>query len=145
MPETVPYPTIAIFCEKVLEEKDNVLSAIRIIDRLTLEHDLPLTPETPAFVVQLIILLRFATLGMGGEHKVRLSLTSPSGKQAELGVVTLMLSPESGGVNFTAPLSVGIKESGNYWMDVYFDDRLLTRTQLDVVIRQKSTSASETN
>ncbi|MGH9740926.1 MAG: hypothetical protein ACRD51_01105, partial [Candidatus Acidiferrum sp.] len=40
-----PYLQMACFCEKVLNEKDGVLSIIRVIDRLTVNASGPDSPE----------------------------------------------------------------------------------------------------
>lgn len=41
MPERKPYLSAAFFCERVMEEKDGVLSAIRLVDTFTAHTNLP--------------------------------------------------------------------------------------------------------
>jgi hypothetical protein len=52
MPETGPHLILATFCEKVIEEKDGVLSLIRLVDRFTQTAsgaDPP--PQMPPFII----------------------------------------------------------------------------------------------
>lgn len=49
-----PFLTIAVLCEKVLQEKDGVPSIIRVVDRITISGHSPSMPPTqisPTLVV----------------------------------------------------------------------------------------------
>ena len=55
-----PYLSAAFLCEKVLEEKDGVKSAIRIIDRVTRTAVGPNPPmEMEPFQYNIVLLLKF--------------------------------------------------------------------------------------
>jgi hypothetical protein len=45
-PDSGPYLVAALLCEKVLQEKDETVSIIRMIDRVTLTAPASLSPET---------------------------------------------------------------------------------------------------
>ena len=44
-----PNVVAAVFCEKVLQEKDGVLSAIRIVDRFTVSVEAPSGAAPPEY------------------------------------------------------------------------------------------------
>lgn len=60
IPEDGPYLTAALLCEKVLQEKDETVSVIRMLDRITLTVPASLSPETlPPLPLNLMLFLSF--------------------------------------------------------------------------------------
>jgi len=66
-----PFLQIAVFCEKVLDEKDGVVSAIRIIERLKFSASGEGAPEKmPPMNIPIVLLVRFKSGDVSGEHEV---------------------------------------------------------------------------
>lgn len=130
-----PFVVAALFCDRVLEEKDGVLSAIRIVDRTTIA-----APEGSALVVALTALIALKPGKAVGRYAIGLRPEAPSGMQ--LPALKAPINFEGGegdrGVNLVLPLHMEAEE-GLYWFDVlWMDDRagteeMLTRMPLRVV------------
>jgi hypothetical protein len=143
MDEPLPIVTAALVCERVLVEKDEVISAIRIFDRLL--YELPPTPTPPEFqaalAFSLLVILKRGD-ARGGSYDVDVVIRSPSGKEgrpaAASGPVKLVLpgdDPDSG-----ANVQVGIfmtpSEDGLHWLEVKINGRLSARVPLRLIRRE---------
>src|SRR5437867_5862168 len=71
----------ALLCERIMEEKDGVKSAIRIIDRITrtmigpdASHDLP------PFDYPVFLLIRMKPGNVRGVYGIKVNLVKPSGE-----------------------------------------------------------------
>lgn len=138
--EQGPYLQTAVFCEKVLQEKDGVLSLIRIIDRLTHAEAGPSPPEImPKFVYNLMAVLTLKSGNATGSIQIRVELEKPSGLKQELGTHTLLMEGQDRGQNSIMNLGVEFTEQGLYWFNIYVQNidskeySLLTRMPFRVV------------
>lgn len=142
----VPFVAFALFCERVLQEQDGVLSAIRIVDRLNL-HEAPrseLPARTQAQVISGINLL----IGLkSGEYKgkgtISLQAYTPTGERLE--ELKLEMQVELQGGAHAQQLVVQLAglpftKEGVYWIDVLFDGTVLTRVPLSVSVNPNSTT-----
>jgi hypothetical protein len=136
---TGPYLQAAIICERVLQEQDGAISAIRIIDRLTHFVQGPDVPDTlPPFQQRIALLVAFKSGAARGRHTIRLDLEKPSGEQAPLGQFPVHFEGEERGVNLVINTDFQPDQEGLYWFDVSLgDERLgsqrLTRMPLRVM------------
>ena len=143
-----PYLTAAFFCERTIEDKqDGALSAIRIIDIITLTLPASAPPEIPSETHRLPVhisgLLSFKTGGSPGEHTVRLVMHSPSGKSQTVLEQVLPFSPEPyGGANLRVDSVVLVKKGGLFWMHVFLDGKRVTRIPLVISIQRAEGAAS---
>jgi hypothetical protein len=133
-----PYLAAALMCERVLEEKDQVLSIIRVVDNFYIQpvpKDLPneAKPVAP-FVAVLAFKKSFAETSPI-KHTVKLVLYGPSGKvvktagQAEEAVISFVFEAEKTGANIVvnALLSANDIAFGTYWYQVTVDGEEVTR------------------
>jgi hypothetical protein len=137
-----PYLAAAFFCDATIEDKqDGTLSAIRIIDQVTIRL-LPSTPpnlpseqeKLPVFVHGL---LAFRTGNSPGEHALRLVMHAPSGKSATLAEQSLPFSPHPhGGANFRLNGMIKVVKGGLFWMDVFLDGKRMARMPLQITIER---------
>jgi hypothetical protein len=130
-----PYVQVAAFCERVLEEKDGVLTAVRIIDRFTQVRP---APSQSGFIPQPVSAVLLVMLKSGdarGSHELVIEVESPSGIRRPLLSLSVLFEGEDRGVNVIVPLSFHPEEEGLYWFNVQTAYRLLTRMPLRVVFQ----------
>lgn len=129
-----PYLTMAVLCERVLQEQDGVLSAIRIIDRITQSAEGPGAPdEMPPFPIQLTALLSFKSGEARGRRKVTLRPEDPSGHQLKGAEMPLLFEGEDRGMNVILQIGLVAEYEGLYWIDVLLDQERVTRMPLRVI------------
>jgi hypothetical protein len=131
MPDTGPYITAAFICEKTLQEQDGVLSAIRIIDRITFTTTSDGTLLQPRQALTFVITLKSGQAR--GTYTVSITQEMPSGQQAPFVEAPILLEGEDRGVNLILNGVFEPDEAGLYWWDVRFDGTLLTRIPLRAV------------
>jgi hypothetical protein len=132
--ESGPHLQAALICERVLEEKDGVLSFIRVYDRIA--HTIVgagLPDKMPPFdhELQLVIMLKSGVAR--GNYNVKIMTELPSGLRQSGPSIPVLLEGEDRGQNIILRMNMRFEESGLYWFDVYFDDSLMTRVPLRVV------------
>jgi hypothetical protein len=143
--ESGPYVQIAAFCERVLEEKDGVLSLIRIIDRLThtaTGADAP--SDMPPLNYQMSLVLALKNGQARGSHDLRVVRELPSGIREESEAPTFRIPFEGEGdrgQNLVLQLQLTFPLEGLYWFDVFLDDQVLTRIPFRVVYARISQGA----
>jgi hypothetical protein len=132
-----PWLQAAVFCEKVLTERDGVVSLIRLVDRLTITTAGSSAPETmPLATLQIGGMLMFKSGFAKGSYEVRLTMISPSDTRMQDQVVPLFLEGDERGASVGFTLNLAAKEDGLYWMDVRVRDRLVTRMPLRIVYQR---------
>ena len=134
--DTGPYLQAALFCEQVLDEKDNVKSVIRIVDRLVVQATGPDAPgQMPEIRHQLVGLLSFKSGEAIGPVPIKVTITSPSGLTSQIPVWHGTVNFEGGtrGYNLTMRIQTLFKNQGPYWFNVYVGDRLATRMPFEVI------------
>lgn len=132
-----PYLSAAIFCEKVLSEKDNVLSAMRIIDRITLTVSGDAPPaKMPPTNVSVTALISFKSGEHRGSAEVKFVGRNPDHKVFATSVLPILLEGDERGSNSIVNLNMQVNQEGLYWFDVLIGERLLTRMPLRIVYQR---------
>ncbi len=137
---TGPHLVMAVLCEKVLHERDGVLSIIRVIDQLTQTAVGPEAPEQmPPFIADnLTMIVTIKADQARGRYGVKIRPEAPGGIQLPPIEQAITISNGPGGVNLVIPMALPISAEGVYWFDVFLTaptaqpDRLLTRVPLEV-------------
>ncbi len=139
-----PFLAAAFLCQVVIEGKDGVLSAIRIVDRVTHTIMGPAAPETmPSFTYTAKLLLAFKSGAARGKHKVQLSVEAPSGAPTGQTIsFPALFEGEDRGANFILDFALTPKEEGLYWLDVLLDDKRVTRVPLRIVYQRLETGGA---
>lgn len=137
-----PYLTTAVFCENVIEDKQGVLSLIRIIDRTTVTVSGPDAPEKmPQIPLTASLVLTFKAGFAKGSHTVRVRPKTPDGQPLPEVSVQMFLEGDDRGQNIVLPLRMAVDQEGVYWFDVYVGERLFTRTPFRLVYQRLSMKA----
>jgi hypothetical protein len=125
-----PLLAAAFLCERVLQEKDDVLTAIRIIDTLYVSIPPNLPPEAKP-VIQITALLGFKKASPSSEiekHQATVRLRSPLGKEIPENSRDLFFQPgDIAGANLILNINMEVEEFGLFWLDVSVDGELVTR------------------
>lgn len=139
--ETGPYVQAALLCEKVLEEKDGILSLIRVVDRFTHSVRGAAVPEQmPPVPVNLTLLVALKSGEARGRNTMRLRMRDPSGLVAgpEMSV-PVFFEGENRGINVRIALAMQLSVEGLYWFEVLLEDQLLTKIPLQIIYAPIST------
>jgi hypothetical protein len=131
---TGPHLQAAIICERVLQEQDGTISAIRLIDRLTHFVRGPDAPETlPRFQQPITFLIAFKSGAARGRYEVQIRVEKPSTEQTDFGRWPVYFEGEERGVNLVFNVIFEPELEGLYWFDLFFQGERLTRMPLRVV------------
>ncbi len=133
-------------CERVLEEKDQVLSVIRIVDIYYIQPVPPDLPPTAQPVVQVTALLGFKKSlaeKTSVKHTVSLLLHGPSGRPVKLVghdspelKTSFAFEADKSAANVVVNAALPPKEFGRYWYDVVLDGELVTQIPFTLLERQ---------
>lgn len=134
-PKKLPYVTAALLCEKVLLEKDESVSVIRIADKLQYRVEIPknLPRELMKDVRPMVNVQGLVSVKSGdvtGDHKITVVCQRPDGDRKTVFEQIFSLQGQDHGQNIILNMGIGVKDDGIYWFDVLFDNELLTRTPL---------------
>lgn len=136
-----PYLAGAFFCEKLLDEKDDVVSAIRIIDRVMIGAQTPNAPaDLPPGVMDLTLVMLFKSGQARGRQTVQVVLERPNGLREDPHRIGVLFEGEDRGANVIFQLRLGVQSEGLHWFDVFVDDHFMTRVPLRVVYQPSPTT-----
>ena len=139
--EKGPYLQIAAFCEQVIEDKRGVLSLINVVDRTTQSVGGPQTPEEmPTFDLNWKLVLSMKSGEARGSYPIRIVPELPSAETKEPVLLSVHLEGGNRGANVVVNMSMRIEMPGIHWVNVYFDDELLTRLPIEVIYSRFSGS-----
>ena len=133
--EQGPYLLAAFLCEKVLEERDGVKSAIRIIDRVTRTKIGPSPPETmEPFDYDATLLIKLKSGWARGPFPLHVRLVKPSGESPPpLQQTVHFEGEEDRGVDIVVNMKLKFDMTGIHWFQVYLRDVCLTQIPLRVI------------
>ncbi|MBZ5569367.1 MAG: hypothetical protein LAN64_16140 [Acidobacteriia bacterium] len=128
------YLAMAVFCEKLLREADNVLSVIRIIDRFNV---VGATPEMSPTVLPFTIVISFKSGFLRGKQAVTIRPKSPQGKDLPSMTFPMLFEGDNDRGNaLAAQINFVADQEGLYWFDVHLNEELVTRMPLRVDYQQ---------
>ena len=132
-----PWLMGAFFCEKILTEKDGVLSAIRLVDRITVTASGPGAPEKmPPSTISVTAHIGFKAGFFRGSREAKLVAHNPSQAILATTVLPMFFEGEDRGATAVLPMTVVFREEGLYWFDVLLGERLVTRMPLRVIYQR---------
>lgn len=134
--ERGPYLVTAAFCERAIQERDGVLSLIRMIDKITstVAGPGPVVPDRmPPIPVNLTLAVVLKPGEARGRFMVKVRPEAPSGQRlAEVELPVSFTGAPDTGANLLFGVNMIATEEGVYWFDTLMDDQLLTRTPLRI-------------
>jgi len=128
-----PYINAALLCEKVLEEKDSVLSIVRLINQLVHTQKGADAPQKlPKFSYRLFCVCVIKAGDADGKHILGIKLKSPADKLLEK--LEFPFAVQNGaGANIIMEMNLTFSQVGLYWFEVYLDSELATKIPLTIV------------
>jgi hypothetical protein len=139
-----PYISAALLCEKVLQEQDGVISVIRVVDRFIRPKP---TAQIAPQPIQVMLVLSFKAGGIGtGNFRIKIRLFKPETHVpiAEMENSAFFEGGPDLGANIVTPILMLADEEGLHWIEVLFEDRLVTRVPLRVIFATVPTLQSKT-
>lgn len=111
-----PYLSAAFFCERVLQERDGVLSFIRVVDRWNIVGP---TQTMPPTTIQATLVALFKSGTLRASAQLTITPVSPSGERMQSVVLPVLFEgdDERGGGTIL-PLGFPVKDPGLYWFEV---------------------------
>jgi hypothetical protein len=140
-----PFLQAAMFCERIIEEKDGVLSGIRIVDRVIQSAVGTGTPtEMPPLSISLALLIILKSGAARGRSDVNVTVEEPSGFRRTIAeALTVMMEGDDRGANLILRLEWQARQEGLYWFDVAVDGVRLTRVPLRIVYQRQETGQAQ--
>ncbi len=130
-----PCLRIGALCERVLEEKDNVLSLIRVIDRLIITAEgIDVPKELPPGQTPIIALMSWVN-GLGNyEAKIRVEM--PDSNSIESPTLSFYLDSLDKVQNHIVRMMLPMKRAGVYWFNFLLGDKVKSRVPLRVIYQR---------
>lgn len=133
--DTGPFVGLAVFCEQAIEEKDGVITLVRVVDQMTVSVSDPDAPDDlpPGAGIQTTLVIGLKAGQALGKQKVQVVFEHPDGSRhagPEL-PVHFTQAPASG-ANLILKTTLALSTTGLYWADVLVNNRLVTRSPLEV-------------
>jgi len=127
-----PFLTMAVFCDRVIEGKDSVLSIIRVVDRV--DVTIPPDAQQPFKVpIAITLVIGFRAGSARGAYILRLEVDTPTGKTSLVGETPISFQgPGEQAANLLSNLQLLIEGEGLYWFNVYLEKEFITRVPLRV-------------
>lgn len=139
-PSSGPYVAAGLFCERVIEDKDGVLSVVRIVDRFTRTVTGSGTPESmPPTPVRTMLLISLKSGDARGRHDVSINVEQPSGLvETVVPRASVLFEGAERGANLVFDLDWLAAQEGLHWFDVLLDGTRVTRVPLRIAyLRQE--------
>jgi hypothetical protein len=141
-PEYKANPTLgpflsALLCEKILEEKDGIKTAVRIIDQINRGAiSVGESPPSvmPPFEFPVGLLIRLKAGAARGMYIVNVRIIKPNNDSAgELNHPVHLPGPDDAGIDIVLNAVLTIDQVGTWWFDIYVGEERWTRVPLRVV------------
>jgi hypothetical protein len=149
-PDVSPWPSddepllsMAVLCERVLQESDGVPSLIRVIDQITRVATGGAPGTVPATDVHVIAALAFKSGPVVGQRVISIRPMLPTGGLLDPLTIPVIFEGGYRGANIFVNLAFRAEHEGIYWFDVLVGDRLVTRMPLRVEYQPPSQSEPE--
>ena len=137
-----PWIGTAVICENVLEGKDGVMSAIRIVDTFTVTKPTEWDEATPLRIrLQGLLILRAGDVT--GERTIRLIGTSPKRKRTKFYDFKVTFTGGATNVNVHLDFIMSFKHDGVHWLDVYVEKWHATRIPVTIIFRDASSPSQD--
>jgi hypothetical protein len=147
MPKPLPFIGAAFVCERIIREKDDVLTAMRIVDTFYVDvENLQNLAKDTTPVAQLTALISVRAGSALGDSEIRVSLRRPDGsvRAIDQGFPVSLSAPESG-ANVIVTMGVAANVLGLHWIDVLWNGQPLTSIPFRLLPKGEQTPGADTS
>ena len=132
-----PYLKLGVICERVLQEKDGVLSLIRVVDRFTITIAGKEPPDQLPEGVKILTIV-MSWVGGLGRHEAAFNINSPGGEtQPSSRTWSFTLDALNQGHNIIVTLPVRIRRAGIYWIEFILNGVVKSRIPFQVLYERQ--------
>ncbi len=139
-----PWVVVAALCDRAIVESNGLLSLIQILDRVVLTASASeVLDDPPVFGISSTVII---VLSGGPEFDgglLALQVNSPSGRSRSGEIMPVPFPEGNHNARVTIDFQLSLKESGVYWIDVIFNERVLSRIPLQVVYQLEGETSPE--
>lgn len=128
-----PHLQAALLCERVEQREQNgPITIVGLIDRIVVRVPTAIPQDQIiSSVVSCHAVVILKTGSRPGYHKLRLTLTSPSGRPLrEFSLDIALPNEQDQGVNIVMPIQFTASEEGVYWFDLKLDNEAVPLTRI---------------
>ena len=133
-----PRLKVGALCERVLEERDGVISIIRLIDRLIITFqgkDVP--KELPPGLSEVTAVMCWVS-GLG-DYEAKVKVKTPDNEIIESGTLPFRLDSLESVHNQIVKMTIPIRVPGHYWFEFILNEEVRGRVPLHVIYQRKQT------
>jgi hypothetical protein len=133
-----PRLKVGALCERVLEERDGVISIIRLIDRLIITFqgkDVP--KELPPGLTEVTAVMCWVS-GLG-DYEAKVKVKTPDNEIIESGTLPFRLDSLESVHNQIVKMTIPIRVPGHYWFEFILNEEVRGRVPLHVIYQRKQT------
>ena len=129
-----PFVAMAVFCERLDQQPDGTVDVLGVVDGVSLAREADAGGDAfdTAPVVRLLGLVSIRAGEARGRHTISLRAHFPDGELGAELTRPVDLTDRAPGATIGFPFELEARDTGTYWFDVSYDDRLLTRIPLVV-------------
>lgn len=122
-PTQGPFVAVATFCEMVIEDKQGILSIIRMMDQLDVTAEgVGVPSDLPESRIALTCVITLKSGAARGRHEVAIVPHLPSGQQDDVAVrVPVTFEGEHRGYNLIVRFEYVFHHEGTHWFEVMLD------------------------
>lgn len=130
MSKAKPLVAVAAGCEKVLWEKDGVLTAVRFVETFTMRE-----PAAEGSLIPLTVLISLKAGDYTGKGELSMAIQAPDGQRVEIPERhALTFNAGETGANVIVNLAFSAQKLGLFWIDVLWDGESLTRVPIKLAL-----------
>jgi hypothetical protein len=143
MSNAKPIVNVATACEKVLVEKDDVLSLLRIVDIFYIPDGI--TEAIPEVVIPVSGLIVVRGGDFIGEGELSVVIQTPDGSRSDPKTFPMIFGSSNQGNNVICHMTVSLKHLGISWAEVLWNGELLTKFPIKLEHKPKPADQSLKN
>jgi hypothetical protein len=131
-----PSLKVGALCEQVLEQKDGVISIIRLIDRLVITFqgkDVP--KELPPGITEVTAVMCWVN-GLG-DYEAKVNVKTPDNEIIESGTLPFRLDSLESVHNQVVKMTIPVRVPGHYWFEFILNEEMRGRVPLHVIYQRK--------
>jgi hypothetical protein len=134
---------MAALCERVLTDKDEVHSLVRVVNKFTIRGP---APTMPGGICEFVAAIGLKRGDADRKHEFRLTCMAPNGNAISDYVQQAEFPSPGGaetGLNFFLNVRLTVQETGCYWIHVLVDGRIATKIPFVIDYEQVQTGTHQ--